>query len=224
MKILIVSQYFWPEYFRVNDLVSELKSKDIEIEILTSYPNYPGGKVFEDFKGNPFLEEFYEDPDSNALQTQVWFLLQRYQQQQKEIKQLNAFQKGVITDYMFEKDRLFAEFTLRSQAEFELYSSVADILEKDIIKPDMVVYLQAATSRLMKNIKQRGRDFEKGVTTEYINQVNEKYQEFFVNYDERPLLVINANNIDFVNNPDDFENLLEVIQEPAKGRRHFNPS
>jgi len=181
-------------------------------------------KVFEDFKSNPFLEEFYEDPDNNALQTQIWFLLQRYQQQQKKIRQLDAFQKGVITDYMFEKDRLFAEFTLRSQAEFELYSNVADILEKDIIKPDMVVYLQADTSRLMKNIKQRGRNFEKGVTTEYINQVNEKYQEFFVNYDERPLLVINANNIDFVNNSDDFENLLEVIKEPAKGRRYFNPS
>ena len=181
-------------------------------------------KVFEDFKSNPFLEEFYEDPDSNALQTQIWFLLQRYQQQQKKIRQLDAFQKGVITDYMFEKDRLFAEFTLRSQAEFELYSNVADILEKDIIKPDMVVYLQADTSRLMKNIKKRGRNFEKGVTTEYINQVNEKYQEFFVNYDERPLLVINANNIDFVNNSDDFENLLEVIREHAKGRRYFNPS
>ena len=180
--------------------------------------------VFEDFKKNPFLEEFYEDPENNALQTQIWFLLQRYQQQQKEIKQLNAFQKGVVTDYMFEKDRLFAQFTLRSQAEFELYSSVADFFEKDIIKPDMVVYLQAETPRLMKNIKQRGRDFEKGVTSEYINQVNEKYQEFFVNYDERPLLVINANNIDFVNNSDDFDNLLEVIQEPAQGRKYFNPS
>ena len=180
-------------------------------------------KIFEDFKKNPFLEEFYEDPENNALQTQIWFLLQRYQQQ-KEIKQLDAFQKGVVTDYMFEKDRLFAEFTLRSQAEFELYSSVADIFEKDIIKPDMVVYLQAETPRLMKNIKQRGRDFEKGVTSAYINQVNEKYQEFFVNYDERPLLVINANNIDFVNNSDDFHNLLEVIQEPAQGRKYFNPS
>ena len=180
-------------------------------------------KIFEDFKKNPFLEEFYEDPENNALQTQIWFLLQRYQQQ-KEIKQLDAFQKGVVTDYMFEKDRLFAEFTLRSQAEFELYSNVADILEKDIIKPDMVVYLQAETPRLMKNIKQRGRDFEKGVTSAYINQVNEKYQEFFVNYDERPLLVINANNIDFVNNPDDFDNLLDVIQEPAQGRKYFNPS
>jgi len=180
--------------------------------------------VFEDFKKNPFLEEFYEDPENNALQTQIWFLLQRYQQQQKKIKQVDVFQKGVVTDYMFEKDRLFAQFTLRSQAEFELYSSVADFFEKDIIKPDMVVYLQAETPRLMKNIKQRGRDFEKGVTSEYINQVNEKYQEFFVNYDERPLLVINANNIDFVNNPDDFDNLLEVIQEPAQGRKYFNPS
>ena len=180
--------------------------------------------VFEDFKKNPFLEEFYEDPENNALQTQIWFLLQRYQQQQKKIKQVDVFQKGVVTDYMFEKDRLFAQFTLRSQAEFELYSSVADFFEKDIIKPDMVVYLQAETPRLMKNIKQRGRDFEKGVTSEYINQVNEKYQEFFVNYDERPLLVINANNIDFVNNSDDFDNLLEVIQEPAQGRKYFNPS
>lgn len=180
--------------------------------------------VFEDFKKNPFLEEFYEDPENNALQTQIWFLLQRYQQQQKKIKQVDVFQKGVVTDYMFEKDRLFAQFTLRSQAEFELYSSVADFFEKDIIKPDMVVYLQAETPRLMKNIKQRGRDFEKGVTSAYINQVNEKYQEFFVNYDERPLLVINANNIDFVNNSNDFDNLLEVIQEPAQGRKYFNPS
>jgi len=180
--------------------------------------------VFEDFKKNPFLEEFYEDPENNALQTQIWFLLQRYQQQQKKIKQVDVFQKGVVTDYMFEKDRLFAQFTLRSQAEFELYSSVADFFEKDIIKPDMVVYLQAETPRLMKNIKERGREFEIGVTSEYINQVNEKYQEFFVNYDERPLLVINANNIDFVNNSDDFDNLLEVIQEPAQGRKYFNPS
>ncbi len=180
-------------------------------------------KIFEDFKKNPFLEEFYEDPENNALQTQIWFLLQRYQQQ-KEIKQLDVFRKGVVTDYMFEKDRLFAEFTLRSQAEFELYSSVADVFEKDIVKPDLVVYLQAETPRLMKNIKQRGRDFEKGVTSAYINQVNEKYQEFFVNYDERPLLVINANSIDFVNNSNDFDNLLEVIQEPAQGRKYFNPS
>ena len=136
-------------------------------------------KVLENFKDNPFLEGFYDDPDANAFQTQVFFLLQRYQQQQKKIRQLSAFQKGVVTDYMFEKDRLFASFTLKSQAENELYGHVADILEKDIIKPDLVVYLQADTSRLMKNIKKRGRKFEKGVTFDYIDLVNQKYQEFF---------------------------------------------
>ena len=133
-------------------------------------------------------------------------------------------QKGVVTDYMFEKDRLFADFTLNSEAEYELYSHVADILEKDIVKPDLVVYLQADTPRLMKNIKKRGRDFEKHVTQDYINKVNERYQEFFVNYEEGPLLIINTNNIDFVENSEDFDNLLNEIHQPHQGIKYFNPS
>ena len=181
-------------------------------------------KVFENFEDNPFLKDFYDDPESNAFQTQIFFLLQRYQQQQKEIKQLNLLQKGVVTDYMFEKDRLFADFTLNSEAEFKLYSHVADILEKDIVKPDLVVYLQADTDRLMTNIKKRGRDFEKGVTRDYINQVNERYQEFFVNYENGPLLIINTNNIDFVKNSDDFDNLLNEIHQPHQGIKYFNPA
>lgn len=181
-------------------------------------------KVFEDFNENPFLADFYDDIENNALQTQMWFLLQRYRQQQKDIKQLNAFQKGVVSDYMFEKDRLFAEFILNSQDEFDLYSKVADILEKDILKPDLVVYLQAETSRLMQNIRKRGRKIEKGITSDYINQVNEKYQEFFLNFDEeRSLLIINTTNIDFVNNEDDYENILQLIQEPVNGVKYFNP-
>ena len=132
-------------------------------------------KVFEKFEENPFLKDFYDDPESTAFQTQIFFLLQRYQQQQKDIRQLNLLQKGVVTDYMFEKDRLFADFTLNSEAEFKLYSHVADILEKDIVKPDLVVYLQADTPRLMKNIKKRGRDFEKHVTQDFFKQVNDTY-------------------------------------------------
>ena len=181
-------------------------------------------KVFEKFEENPFLKDFYDDPESNAFQTQIFFLLQRYQQQQKDIRQLDLYQKGVVTDYMFEKDRLFADFTLNSEAEYELYSHVADILEKDIVKPDLVVYLQADTPRLMKNIKKRGRDFEKYVTQDYINQVNERYQEFFVNYEEGPLLIINTNNIDFVENSEDFDNLLNEIHQPHQGIKYFNPS
>ena len=179
-------------------------------------------KVLEDFEENPFLDNFYDNIEEYAFQTQMFFLLQRYKQQQ-EIKQLDVMQKGVVTDYMFDKDRLFASFTL-SGPEMELYSRVADILEQDIIKPDLVVYLQADTPLLMQYIKKRGRDLEKGVTSDYIDLVNQRYQEFFVNYEDTPLLIINTNNIDFVENPRDLDELLEIIQKPVQGTKYFNPS
>ena len=179
-------------------------------------------KALEDFEENPFLDNFYDNIEEYAFQTQMFFLLQRYKQQQ-EIKQLDVMQKGVVTDYMFDKDRLFASFTL-SGPEMELYSRVADILEQDIIKPDLVVYLQADTPLLMQYIKKRGRDLEKGVTSDYIDLVNQRYQEFFVNYEDTPLLIINTNNIDFVENPRDLDELLEIIQKPVQGIKYFNPS
>ncbi|MED5268961.1 MAG: deoxynucleoside kinase [Candidatus Neomarinimicrobiota bacterium] len=179
-------------------------------------------KALEDFEENPFLDNFYDNIEEYAFQTQMFFLLQRYKQQQ-EIKQLDVMQKGVVTDYMFDKDRLFASFTL-SGPEMELYSRVADILEQDIIKPDLVVYLQADTPLLMQYIKKRGRDLEKGVTSDYIDLVNQRYQEFFVNYEDTPLLIINTNNIDFVENPRDLDELLEIIQKPVQGTKYFNPS
>ena len=179
-------------------------------------------KVLEDFEENPFLDNFYDNIEEYAFQTQMFFLLQRYKQQQ-EIKQLDVMQKGVVTDYMFDKDRLFASFTL-SEPEMELYSRVSDILEQDIIKPDLVVYLQADTPLLMQYIKKRGRDLEKGVTSDYIDLVNQRYQEFFVNYEDTPLLFINTNNIDFVENPRDLDELLGIIQKPVQGTKYFNPS
>ena len=179
-------------------------------------------KALEDFEENPFLDNFYDNIEEYAFQTQMFFLLQRYKQQQ-EIKQLDVMQKGVVTDYMFDKDRLFASFTL-SGPEMELYSRVADILEQDIIKPDLVVYLQADTPLLMQYIKKRGRDLEKGVTSDYIDLVNQRYQEFFVNYEDTPLLIINTNNINFVENPRDLDELLEIIQKPVQGIKYFNPS
>ena len=179
-------------------------------------------KALEDFEENPFLDNFYDNIEEYAFQTQMFFLLQRYKQQQG-IKQLDVHQKGVVTDYMFDKDRLFASFTL-NEPEMELYSRVADILEQDIIKPDLVVYLQADTPLLMQYIKKRGRNLEKGVTSDYIDLVNQRYQEFFVNYEDTPLLIINTNNIDFVENPRDLDELLEIIQKPVQGIKYFNPS
>ena len=177
-------------------------------------------KVFEKFEDNPFLKDFYDDPESNAFQTQVFFLLQRYQQQQKDIRQLNLLQKGVVTDYMFEKDRLFADFTLNSEAEFKLYSHVADILEKDIVKPDLVVYLQADTPRLMQNIKKRGRDYEQNIEASYLQKIHVGYINFIKTEQDLNTLIIDVSELDFVNNHKDYREVLKIINThpPSKER------
>ena len=121
--------------------------------------------VLEDFEDNPFLPDFYNDPERFGFQTQLFFLLQRYRQQQ-DLRQVDMFQKLLITDYMFVKDRLFASLNLGDK-EMQLYDTVASLLERNIIRPDIVIYLQADTDVLMKNIEKRGRNMEKNVTWEY---------------------------------------------------------
>ena len=159
--------------------------------------------VREEFDENPFLPDFYKDPERFAFQTQLFFLLQRYRQQQ-ELRQVDMFQKLLITDYMFVKDRLFASLNL-SEKEMQLYDTVANLLERNIIKPDLVIYLQADTDTLMKNISKRGREMETGITYEYIDALSQVYTEYFFRYQDTPLVIINTNNIDFVHNEDDLK-------------------
>ena len=178
--------------------------------------------ILEAFEDNPFLTDFYEDPESNAFQTQLWFLLQRYQQQQ-ELRQVDMFHNLVVTDYMFVKDRLFAALNL-NEKEMSLYDSVAKMMEKNIIHPDLVIFLQADTETLMKNISRRGRDFEKNMSEDYIDALNQVYNEYFFRYQETPLIIINTNNIDFVQNPGDLEEMIGYIRQPISGTKFFNPS
>ena len=178
--------------------------------------------ILEAFEDNPFLIDFYEDPESNAFQTQLWFLLQRYQQQQ-ELRQVDMFHNLVVTDYMFVKDRLFAALNL-NEKEMSLYDSVAKMMEKNIIHPDLVIFLQADTETLMKNISKRGRDFEKNMSEDYIDALNQVYNEYFFRYQETPLIIINTNNIDFVQNPGDLEEMIGYIRQPISGTKFFNPS
>lgn len=178
--------------------------------------------ILEAFEDNPFLTDFYEDPESNAFQTQLWFLLQRYQQQQ-ELRQVDMFHNLVVTDYMFVKDRLFAALNL-NEKEMSLYDSVAKMMEKNIIHPDLVIFLQADTETLMKNISKRGRDFEKNMSEDYIDALNQVYNEYFFRYQETPLIIINTNNIDFVQNPGDLEEMIGYIRQPISGTKFFNPS
>ena len=148
--------------------------------------------VLEDFEDNPFLPDFYNDPERFGFQTQLFFLLQRYRQQQ-DLRQVDMFQKLLITDYMFVKDRLFASLNLGDK-EMHLYDTVASLLERNIIKPDLVIYLQADTDVLMKNIEKRGRSMERNVTWEYIDALNQVYTEYFFRYQDTPLVIINTNN------------------------------
>ena len=177
--------------------------------------------ILEEFEENPFLVEFYKDSDRFAFQTQLFFLLSRYRQQQ-QLQQTDLFTKTLISDYMFVKDRLFAALNLDDK-EMSLYNTVARILEKNVASPDMVIFLQSDTDRLMQNIKLRGREYEKLIDWKYIDALNQMYKEYFFRYDDSPLLIINTNDIDFVNNKDDLEDIIEFIRTPGEGTRYFNP-
>ena len=178
--------------------------------------------VMEKFDENPFLAVFYLDPERYAFQTQLFFLLSRYRQQQ-ELRQTDVFHKLVISDYMFVKDRLFASLNLDDK-EMSLYDSVAKILEKNILNPDLVIYLQAETPKLMERITLRGRDFEKNMSPDYIDALNQVYNEYFFRYQEGPLLIINTNDIDFVHNEEDLEEVIRYIRQPVSGTKFFNPA
>ena len=178
--------------------------------------------ILEQFEENPFLTDFYDDPERFAFQTQLFFLLQRYQQQQ-ELRQVDIFHKLLITDYMFVKDRLFASLNL-NEKELSLYETMANLLERNVINPDLVIYLQADTDTLMKNIGKRKRSFEKNMSKDYIDALNQVYNEYFFRYQDTPLLIINSNNIDFVNNKKDLEEIINVVRQPITGTKFFNPA
>ena len=177
--------------------------------------------ILEGFDENPFLSEFYDEPERYAFQTQLFFLLQRYQQQQ-ELRQVDMFHNLLIVDYMFVKDRLFASLNL-DEKEMTLYDTVAKLLEKNVINPDLVIYLQADTDTLIRNISHRGRDMEKNISEEYIDALNQLYTEYFFRYQDTPLVIINTNNIDFVNNDKDLDEVINYIRQPVTGTKFFNP-
>jgi len=178
--------------------------------------------VLEEFEENPFLAEFYKDPQRFAFQTQLFFLLSRYRQQ-AELQQIDIFSKSIVSDYMFMKDRIFASLNL-SDKEMPLYNNVANILEKTMIYPDLIIFLQSDTERLMQNIKMRGRKYESNMDSNYIDALNQIYNEFFFRYDKSPLLIINTNDIDFVNDANDLNEILNIIQKPINGTKYYNPN
>lgn len=170
---------------------------------------------------NPFLNKFYENKKNVAFQTQLFFLFQRAQQMQ-DLRQADMFRPVHVADFIMEKDRLFAELTL-DEEEFKLYEQVYQHLTIDAPEPDLVIYLQAPVDVLRKRISSRGRDYERSMNTDYLNRLNESYARFFYNYNESPLLIVNAEEIDLVNNENDYNLLLDQIKKIKSGRHYFNP-
>jgi len=178
--------------------------------------------VLEQFEQNPFLPKFYESQERYAFQTQLFFLLSRYRQQQ-QLVQPDLFHRFLITDYIFEKDKIFAYLNLEDD-ELKLYETVLGTIEHNVLVPDLVVYIQCNVERLMANIRSRGRTYERDMSEQYIRELNEAYNYFFFRYKAAPLLIINASQIDFVRNDHELEDLMREIFRPDKAAvEYYNP-
>ena len=171
---------------------------------------------------NPFIERFYQDPKSAALQTQLFFLFQRARQLQ-DLRQADMFRPVYVADFIMEKDRLFAQMTLDDE-EYKLYEQVYDHVTIDAPVPDLVIYLQAPVNVLVKRVSKRGRDYERHMDADYLDRVNESYTRFFYDYTAAPLLIVNAAELDLVNNESHYQLLLKQINQTQSGRHYFNPA
>jgi deoxyguanosine kinase len=173
----------------------------------------------EEVEANPFLENFYEDMRGYAFQTQIFFLLSRYRQQ-TDLAQASLFKQKVVSDYLFSKDRIFAYINLNDD-ELALYERLVKILEKDILRPDIVLYLQASPQVLMSRIEKRGRPFEKNMPQDYIETLNNAYNYFFFHYADTPLVIVNTDSLDLVASQVHVDKLLEVAATHKKGTIYY---
>ena len=178
---------------------------------------FHAGIVAEQFDDNPFLEKFYADRKKFAFHTQLYFLMSRYKQQ-REIAQIDLFNSRVIADYLFAKDRIFAEINL-SEDEFSLYDKIYALIEHDVPRPDLVLYLQGTPEFLYKRIKKRDRNFEREIEFEYIEHLCNAYNTFFFHYNTSPLLIVDIKGFDFIGNSSDSALLTKEIKQLKEPRR-----
>jgi len=178
--------------------------------------------ILEQAEDNPFLERFYRNRRTAALPAQLFFLFQRARQIE-QIRQRDMFSPVRIADFLLQKDRLFAELNLDPH-ELGLYLQVAETLELDPPKPDLVVYLQAPVPVLMRRVAMRGIAYEQLIDQEYLERLGDAYARFFYEFDEAPLLIVNAASIDPIHRESDYQDLLKAIARVKRGRHFFNPA
>ena len=177
-------------------------------------------KVMEDIH-NPFLDDFYQDKPGSAFQAQLFFLLSRYRQMQ-ELAQGDLFSQVLLTDYIFPKDKIFAYLNL-DDSELMIYDKLYGMLDGEVPKPDLVIFLQAETGRLIERIRGRRRSYEDRISEDYINEVNKAYNYYFFHYNQAPLLVIDTTHIDFVHQESHLDELVEQIRKMDRGVQYYQP-
>lgn len=178
--------------------------------------------LLDDAMNNPFITDFYKDRKRYAFSTQLFFLLTRYQQQQSLIER-DLFAQRIVADYTFIRDHIFATVNL-SERELILYEKILPLLQANIPKPDLTIYLQTSTPVLLERIKKRNFGFERSIDYDYINGLNEAFNYFFFHYDDSPLLVVKTDNIDFVENQEDFDSLVDLTKKPISGKKYYVPA
>ncbi len=188
------------------------------VELLARH--YEGVKILEDVD-NPFLPDFYQDRPGAAFQTELYFLLSRYKQQQ-EIAQRELFDKLLVADYTFQKNRIFAYLNL-SDDELMLFDKLFALLEPQVPIPDLVSHLVADVGTCMERIRRRARSFEKTMSEEYLSELIDAYNHYYHYYDRSPLLVVDTRHMNFPHRPEDFEELLHRLSKPIKGTEYFQP-
>ena len=184
-------------------------------------PQFKARCILESPEENPFLQKFYRDRKKYAFQTQIFFLLNRYQQQ-REIRQIDLFNQVTITDYLFAKDRIFAYLNL-DENELALYERIFALLDERVPTPDLVIFLQAKPETLLARIRARDIEYEREIDIEYLRALSQAYNNLFFYYEESPLLVIDTSEIDFVNREEDLENLIREVRTMRRGTWYYKP-
>ena len=182
---------------------------------------YGARVILEENDSNPFIAKFYEDQETYSFQTQIFFLLSRYNQYM-ELAQRDLFNSVVVIDYLFQRDKIFARLNLEDH-EYRLYEQIYNLISSKAPKPDLVIFLQASTEVLLERVSKRGRKYESFMDPDYLDSVNKAFNNFFFYYSDTPLLVINTNEIDFVEKKCDLEELINKVNSHKIGREYYNP-
>lgn len=182
--------------------------------------DYNGKLILEEFEGNPFLPKFYEDPERHAFPVELYFMAERFKHLKKLLSEGDIFKSFTVSDFLFQKSLIFATNNLKED-EAKLYRMLFDIINLSLPKPDIVLYLYSPVEKLQENIRKRGRDFEKNITAEYLERIQQAYMEYFKMQTQSRIVLLNTTQLNFVDNQRDYDEVIDVLNEDFEPGLHY---